>query len=278
MAIPIKESIYLPLLKVIADAGGRLPLSEAIKRVEAFFPELTEEDKLQPLPSSKDKRWSNRVQWARKDLVLKGYLDREAPTGIWQITEQGKEYLESEWPNWKPRYSSFQGQKVTKKAWETRKTKEETLAGEKRQEIEVEVREASLRVHERLKNCLYEVGEILGKCPQKEFRERPYVYDVIWRDFPEAPRATHVFEIQDKGNLIGALAKLQHARDIWGSKPFLIVTGEKDYQKLRQLVAPLLSGTFHRLARELIILSPQDTEELYEILNKQKEILKHFLA
>lgn len=198
MAMPIRESIYFPLLKVIADAGGRLPMSEAIKRVEAFFPELTEEDKLQLLPSGRNKKWPNRVRWARQDLVLKGYLDRKAPKGIWQITEQGKEYLESEWPKWKPRYPSPQGEK-----------KEGT-----------ESKTVSFRIHERLKECLYEVGEILGKCPQKEFHERPYIYDVIWRDFPEAPRATHVFEVQDRGNLIEALAKLQHAKDIWGSKPF----------------------------------------------------------
>lgn len=46
-AVPTQRSILLPLLRVIVDAGGRLPCSEAIKRVEAFFPELTKEDKLQ---------------------------------------------------------------------------------------------------------------------------------------------------------------------------------------------------------------------------------------
>jgi len=122
------------------------------------------------------------------------------------------------------------------------------------------------------------VGEILGKCSQKEFHEGPYIYDVIWRDFPEAPRASHVFEVQDKGNLIEALAKLQHAKDIWGSKLFLIVTGEKDRRRLRQLVDPLLSGTFHRLRRELTVLGPEDMEELYEVLSKQREIFKQFLA
>ncbi|MGB9887947.1 MAG: winged helix-turn-helix domain-containing protein [Moorellales bacterium] len=274
MALPTKESICLPLLKVIADAGGRLTMGEAIRRVEAFFPELTEEDKLQLLPSGKTRRWVNRVQWARQDLVLKGYLDRKTAKGIWQITEQGKEYLESEWPKWESRYPSPEGRKVAKRVWGRREAKEGTLTGEGGTELGT----TSLRVHERLKECLYEVGEILGKCPQKEFHERPYIYDVIWRDFPEAPRATHVFEVQDRGNLIEALAKLQHAKDIWGSKPFLIITGEKDRQRLHQLVIPLLSGTFHRLSRELIVLSPEEVEELHDALSKRKEMLKHFLA
>ncbi len=41
MAIPIEESIQLPLLRAIADAGGELPLKEAVSRVAALFPELT---------------------------------------------------------------------------------------------------------------------------------------------------------------------------------------------------------------------------------------------
>ena len=119
---------------------------------------------------------------------------------------------------------------------------------------------------------------MLRQHPRKEYHEEPYIYDVIWREFAEAPRASHVFEVQDKGNLIEALAKLQHASDIWGSKLFLIVTGEKDRRKLSQLVGPLLSGTFHRLSQDLIVLSPEDTERLYETLREEKELLGHLLA
>ena len=56
MGIPIGESVQLPLLRVIADAGGELPMKEAVKRVERFFPELTEEDKRRRLPSGASRR------------------------------------------------------------------------------------------------------------------------------------------------------------------------------------------------------------------------------
>lgn len=134
------------------------------------------------------------------------------------------------------------------------------------------------RLHEKLANYLCEVGEMLKKYPQKEYRKSPYIYDVIWREFAESPRASHVFEVQDKGDLIQALAKLQHARDIWGSKLFLVVTGEKDRYKLPQLVGSLLKGTFHRLSQDMIVLSQEDTERLYEALNKEKELLRHLLT
>ncbi len=141
-----------------------------------------------------------------------------------------------------------------------------------------EVQKRAERIHEKPKALLYEVGEILGKYPHKEFHESPYTYTMSpGRIFPKSSGNTR-FEVQDKGNLIEALAKLQHARDIWKSKPFPVITGERDCQKLHQLVAPLLSGTFHRLSRELIVLSPEGVEELHEALQKQREILKHLLV
>ncbi len=104
MAIPKMKSIHLPLLKVIADAGGELSVDEAIREVEAYFPDLGEADKLERNPSGQ-KRWPNRVQWARWELVEEGYLDENAPRGIWRISEKGKQYLKSKWPDWKPEYS-----------------------------------------------------------------------------------------------------------------------------------------------------------------------------
>jgi len=133
------------------------------------------------------------------------------------------------------------------------------------------------RLHEKIKDCLYQIGKLFEKYPEKEYRKTPYIYDLIWCEYEGAPRASHVFEVQDKGNLIEALAKLQHARDIWGAKLFLVVVGERDRKKLPQLVGPLLEGTFHRLSRDLIVLTEEDAQGLYEDLNKRKELIRHFL-
>ena len=272
MAIPIEESVQLPLLRVIADAGGELPLKEAIKRVGDFFPELTEEDKRRRLPSGYGFLFANRVQWCRQKLVELGHLYRE-PRGMWRITPQGKAFLEDNWSGWRPRYSGGErrGGRVAGKLAQL-----EVREGQG-QEEEPAPEMAVLRPHERLKELLSQVGDILGYYPQTEVHETPYVYDVVWRTFSQAPRPSFVFEVQDKGNLIEALAKLQHAKDTWGSRLFLTVTGDRDRRRIEKLVAPLLTGTFHRLARDLILLHPEQLERLYEPLNQNRDLIRRLL-
>jgi hypothetical protein len=196
MAIPIEESIQLPLLRVIADAGGELPLKEAIRQVGDFFPELTGEDKRRRLPSGYGFLFANRVQWCRQKLVELGHLYRE-PRGMWRITPQGKAFLEEKWSSWRPRYSATErGEgRVSRRLARLRiregQRKDEELAPEM----------PALRPHEHLKELLRQVGDILGYYPETEVHESPYVYDVVWRTFLQAPRPSFVFEVQDKGNL-----------------------------------------------------------------------------
>jgi restriction system protein len=216
MSIPIGESIRLPLLRVIADAGGELPMKEAVKGVEKLFPELTEEDRRRRLPSGYGLLFANRVQSCRQRLVELGYLYRE-PRGMWRIAPQGKAFLERNWPSWQPRYSTGRrGEDRTQRTPAHLEVRE----GHRADKQPVPER-ADLRPHEHLKELLRQVGDILGYYPETEVHESPYIYDVVWRTFPQAPRPSFVFEVQDRGNLIEALAKLQHAKDTWGSWLFL---------------------------------------------------------
>lgn len=251
MAIPSENSIRIPLLRVIADAGGELRPQHAVAGVLTYFPEVTKEDMQQMTKSGSEPLFVNLVRWARHDLVKQGHLYRE-PRGLWRITTEGRTYLEEQWPSWQARYSP--------------PTVDEAVP-----EI------PPLRPHERLKEVLRQLGGILGHHPEAEFRETPYIYDVVWKAFQQATRPGFVFEVQDKGNLIEALAKLQHAKDAWGSRLFLVVTGERDRKKIELLVAPLLSGTFHRLARELVILSPEQVENLFDSLNHNRDLLRRLL-
>ena len=242
MALPAEKEIRLPLLKVIADAGGQLPMLEAVAAVERYFPELTDEDKRLKLKSG-SLVWRNRVQWVRQYLVSKGYLFRE-PRGVWRITPEGRAHLEQ---NWKPVTSPIPP----------------TVDGP--------------RLHRELQDKLAEVARLLGFNAETEYSEAPYRYDVVWKDFPGAPRSEAVFEVQDKGNLIEALAKLQHARDTWGSRLFLVVTGEKDRRKVEQLTGIYLSGTFHRLAPYLTVLTPLDVDGLHSDLARHGDLLKRLV-
>ena len=273
--MPKETSIELPLLRVIADAGGELPLHEAIRRVERFFPDLTEEDKQKRYQVSGHPVWSLRVRWARQSLVSKGYLYRE-PKGTWRITPEGQTYLEEKWTSWQPRYSGYEVDETLGERG-ARRPGRRTLGTARPQDGITSSESASPeRRHERLKSMLTEIGTIMGFHAEQEFREAPYVYDVVWKEFVGS-LPSRVFEVQDRGNLIQALAKLQHAKDVWRSAVFLVVTGERDRRRLEQLVAPLLAGTFHRLARSLTVLLPEQIEELHSALVRHRELVQKLL-
>lgn len=101
--------------------------------------------------------------------------------------------------------------------------------------------------HERLKDLLVSIAELLHKHARTEVTEGPFRYDVIWTDDPEAQVApSHAFEVQVKGNIEAALSKLQHARHVWRCELSLVVVDERDGQRARQLVEERYTrGAFH---------------------------------
>ncbi|MBN1856928.1 MAG: winged helix-turn-helix domain-containing protein [Dehalococcoidia bacterium] len=242
MSLPQEKDIRIPLLTVIAEAGGELRMRDAIAAVEKHFPELTAEDKLLERASG-GLAWPNRIQWVRQYLVSKGFLYRE-PRGVWRITPEGRVHLESSGKNEPPHPQlPFDGP----------------------------------RLHRELQEKLSQTASLLGYHAAMEYPESPYRYDIVWKEFPGAARPVAVFEVQDKGNLIEALAKLQHARDAWGSRLFLVITGEKDQKKAQQLTGTYLSGTFHRLAPFLTVLTPAQVESLFSDLERHADLLRRLM-
>ncbi len=114
MPMPSNENIEIPLLNVIAKAGGSLASGEAVEKVTDFFPDLTQEERASTLDSGGN-RWTNRVRWTRQHLFELGELSSPA-RGIWAITDSGRHRLEGEWESWKPRYTlSLEGAAETGK-------------------------------------------------------------------------------------------------------------------------------------------------------------------
>jgi len=130
--------------------------------------------------------------------------------------------------------------------------------------------------HEHLKFKIKEIGEVLGKKCHVEFSAAPYSYDVVWKEVEGLP-PSHVFEVQDKGSLNGALSKLQHARDIWRPKLFFVITGEKDRSKVDLLLKPYVQGTFHRIAGETLVLTPEVVDQIHTVLMGHTEVLRRFI-
>jgi restriction system protein len=115
MKLPPEQNIRLPLLKVLDENGGGLPIHDAINKVtERYFAELGDDAKTSRLDSGQ-LRWQNRVEWARFRLIQSGELDG-SERGFWRITPNGKKALEAEWASWKPRYVELRSRQVPERA------------------------------------------------------------------------------------------------------------------------------------------------------------------
>ncbi|MCS6915410.1 MAG: restriction endonuclease [Myxococcota bacterium] len=92
MPVPPFHELMLPMLRLAAD-GKEHTLAEAMHRLaEEFY--LSEQERMELLPSGRQRRFNNRVGWAKTHLKKAGLLRDEA-RGRFRITEQGREVLAS---------------------------------------------------------------------------------------------------------------------------------------------------------------------------------------
>jgi hypothetical protein len=124
--------------------------------------------------------------------------------------------------------------------------------------------------HRTIQQMLLEIGEILGFYAETEFE----FYDVVWRESRKAMRLSHVFEVQSKGNIDSAFAKLKRAHDAQRSKPFLILASERDTNRARQS----LEREFSELEDYLTILSFAEVNRVHQNLKTVAAILPKFLG
>jgi hypothetical protein len=112
VAFPEYNELEEPLLVFIFLNGGeqyQVPSNETYDPLANYFG-LHEDDRIKTRDEvfgdgKNEKAWSNRVQWARKSLNDYGYLDKNAPRGIWRLSEKGKNaagQLTSRYPFFNP--------------------------------------------------------------------------------------------------------------------------------------------------------------------------------
>ncbi len=88
------EDFYRPILTATVELGGKARAAEVVERVGAMLRNTLTEADLKPLPSNPAvTRWHNGAHWARLKMVEQGLLRRDAPYGIWEITDAGRQYL-----------------------------------------------------------------------------------------------------------------------------------------------------------------------------------------
>ncbi len=87
-----QTAFLLPVLEILHECGGKAEAKRVIQQLEGKL-----KDQLKPVDHERLKsgqiRWKNTAQWARNELVTEGYLSKDSPRGVWEMTEKGREYL-----------------------------------------------------------------------------------------------------------------------------------------------------------------------------------------
>jgi len=237
MAYPGIERIELPILQELLATGGVEDVRFLYGRLEAYFPQLDESES-RAVANGHPARWRRIVQRAGRALAEKREIERRR--GLWSITTTGRRRASEEVPRFSLEEAS-----------------NESLRGP-----------AEL-THGEVQQMLIEIGRVLGHYAQSEFE----YFDVVWRTSEVSPRLSHVFEVQRRGSLEEALARLKRAYDAQRSKPFLVVASERDTNRAHKQLSEARTGAFHEIGRVTTILSFEQLRRLHRALTSVEDIL-----
>lgn len=232
MSLPEATRIELPILQELQAAGGSDQVRYLYDRLRGYFPQLTEAD-LNERTIGGRSRWHLIVQRAGKQLEFVGELKRE-PTH-WTITTPGKKRVEAE-------------------ALQLNQTPPATENGNRRLS------------HKDVQLLLVEIGQWLGRYAETEFEH----YDVVWRSSAQAPRLSHVFEVQIAGSVDGALTRLKQAHETQRSQPFLVIGDERD----TTFAQKRLAHTFHELQDHVTVVGVGEVQRLHAALKNHVSLLR----
>jgi len=123
--------------------------------------------------------------------------------------------------------------------------------------------------HSLIQELLVEVGIYLGFSAETEYE----YYDVVWRETPNSQRLSHIFEVQNKGNIDSAFAKLKRAYQIQRTKPFLILSSERDLHRAQKSLA----REFQDIESAVTILTFVQVKKIHRHLKSIGEILPKLL-
>ena len=186
----------------------------------------------------KEIRENNLANWRklvqRAGRELDGKGLLERDRGFWKITEKGREKVATE------------------------------VTG-----FELEQNVSIKPSHADIQRMLLRIGEILGFYGETEFE----YYDVVWREVPRAARLSHVFEVQSKGNIDSAFAKLKRAHEAQRSQIYLVVSSERDLKRAKLS----LSREFQDIEQSLTIMTFAQIQKTYRNLRTVGEIISAFL-
>ena len=116
--------------------------------------------------------------------------------------------------------------------------------------------------HNAIRDMLQKIGDYEGKYTETEYRTEIGNIDVVWKR-TKASIPSHAIEVQIRGNLYQALAKLQYAWEIWSSKPILVTTKDQIGDATK-----ILRASFPRMESVARIVDWQEFKPIYEAHEK----------
>ncbi|HEX8493211.1 MAG TPA: hypothetical protein VF658_10255 [Pyrinomonadaceae bacterium] len=241
MAYPVAERLELPILQELVATGGVEDVRFLYARLAAYFPQLDAAE-VHALDNGHRKQWRRLVQRAGLQLSEQRQIERRR--GHWAITTAGR-----------------------------KRATEEALDFSLTDAAAHTLTSTTALTHVDVQQMLLDIGRVLGYHAQMEFE----YYDVVWRTGVDSPRISHVFEVQHKGNIDAALAKLKRAYEAQRSKPFLIVDSERDTNRARRSLSQANTGAFHEIGRVTTILSFEQLHRLHRALTSIEDLLAGFL-
>jgi len=84
---------FVPILLALVEAGGKERTGTVLEHAEAMMGASMREGDRTPLPSGVPK-WRSTAGYARAKLVQMGLLSARSQPGIWEVTRQGRAWLE----------------------------------------------------------------------------------------------------------------------------------------------------------------------------------------
>lgn len=91
----LRQAFRIPILEALMELGGKGDVDDILKKVEIKMKGTFKPVDYEKLPSGIMIRWQNTAQWERYVMVQDGLLRPDSPRGIWEITEEGKRFLEN---------------------------------------------------------------------------------------------------------------------------------------------------------------------------------------
>ncbi len=178
-------------------------------------------------------------------------------------------------PNWK-KHVQKAGRELDDKGLITRQRgfwkiteKGQKLVEEETSGFEISSENEKQLSHKDIQNLLIEIGNILGFYTEMEFE----FYDVVWREVPQAARLSHVFEVQSKGNIDSAFAKLKRAYEAQRSKIFLVISSERDFNRAKKSLAQ----EFQEINNEITLITFAQVQKVHQNTTNIKDILSKLI-